>query len=99
MTYEILGAEVADAAAVGRALCYFQPINIGDGETGRASPRQLRDAASALIYSCGLQEPFQGGIARNIGMYRNFWSSRLLLLVFFGKPISPPLSNVFADLL
>ncbi|CAD6576714.1 MAG: hypothetical protein ASARMPRED_007840 [Alectoria sarmentosa] len=47
--------------------CFFQPINIGDGATGRASLNQIRSAASALFLKCATSHPSQGGIVKNIG--------------------------------
>ncbi|KAM0796759.1 hypothetical protein BDR22DRAFT_824859 [Usnea florida] len=50
-----------------KAECYFQPINIGDGATARASLYQIRNAASALFLKCASNNPSQGGIVKNIG--------------------------------
>lgn len=50
-----------------KALCFFQPINIGDGDTARASFSQIRSAASALLLRCATNFPSQGGIIKNIG--------------------------------
>ncbi len=50
-----------------KAECFFQPTNIGDGATARASLTQIRSAASALLLKCAFSDPSQGGIVRNIG--------------------------------
>lgn len=56
-----------------RAECFFQPINIGDGATARASLEQIRRAASALFLKCAASDPSQGGIVKNIGKNRPIW--------------------------
>ena len=54
---------------IDRALCYFQPIVIGEGPTGKASFNQIRSAASALALRCAASTPSSGGIVRNFGTF------------------------------
>ena len=51
----------------GRALCYVQPVLIGDHKTALASLNMIRSAASALVMQCATGTESQGGIATNIG--------------------------------
>ena len=50
-----------------RALCYVQPVLIGDYKTALASLNMMRQAAAALVMQCALGAESQGGVATNIG--------------------------------
>lgn len=50
-----------------RAICYVEPVLIGDHRTAQASLNMIRRAAGALIVQCATNSDSQGGIATNIG--------------------------------
>ena len=50
-----------------RALCYVEPVLIGDHKTAQASLNMIRRAAAALIAQCATSIEPQGGVATNIG--------------------------------
>ena len=53
-----------------RALCYFQPILVGDrAKVAHASLQNIRNAANALILQCAASTESSGGMASNIGMW------------------------------
>lgn len=49
------------------ARCYLEPVLLNGAEWGRASPSQIRNAASDLLVKCASKAE-QGGIATNFGM-------------------------------
>lgn len=73
---------------IDRARCYFQAINIGDGDTARASLNQVRSAANALYVRCATVYPSQGGIVKNIGMLSRFPSEIMCLMITVSAEIA-----------
>lgn len=59
LPYRLMGDE---------ALCYVQPVLLNGAESGSATFRQIRDAASDLLLSCASRAE-QGGIATNLGTW------------------------------